>query len=345
MRIIKPDAVIINDDEMNPYQKIERCGRICYKSEDKITNESAEKFVKNMIEHRHTAMLEHSHIYLCIREGVMSLVRKWLETELTSRRANIIIPYLNITSIRHRNYKYTLLSGSFRTFINMFDFYFTGYTANCGMDAIYIELNKAYGEVFPNKNTVAPSIASTNEVMRWRRSVILFKNAKQFINDIKTMDGVNNDVLSKHIVHSIVFTCDRGVSHEIIRHRPCSFAQESTRYCCYSKDKFGNEITVIEPCFYERDSDSYKIWKEQCESAEKAYLSLIENKSSAQQARSVLPNSLKTEIVVTATENEWKHILNLRKFGTTGAPHPQTKEIMDIAYPLLVEASNNRITL
>ena len=119
----------------------------------------------------------------------------------------------------------------------------------------------------------------------------------------------------------------RGVSHEIVRHRMASYAQESTRYCNYSQGKFGSEITVIEPLFFDKNSVEYAIWKDSCLQAEKAYNELIQMGRTPQEARSVLPNSLKTEIVVTMNLREWIHFFNLRAVGTTGDPHPQMKEI------------------
>jgi thymidylate synthase (FAD) len=115
----------------------------------------------------------------------------------------------------------------------------------------------------------------------------------------------------------------------MVRHRICSFTQESTRYCNYSKTKFGSEITVIEPFFWAKEkcgvTTEYKLWFDACEAAEKAYLKLLEIKALAQEARSVLPNSLKTKIVVTANVREWRKIFELR---TTEAAHPQIKQIM-----------------
>lgn len=133
-----------------------------------------------------------------------------------------------------------------------------------------------------------------------------------------------------HEFIKVRFICDRGIGHELVRHRHCAFAQESTRYCNYSKDKFGNEITVIEPYFF-KDSARYSIWKDACESAEKAYFELLETGASPQEARSVLPNSLKTEIVVTADITEWRHIFEQR---TAEAAHPQMRELM---LPLLAD--------
>jgi len=139
----------------------------------------------------------------------------------------------------------------------------------------------------------------------------------------------------EHASATVRFVCDRGVTHEIVRHRLASYSQESTRYANYSKDKFGNEITVIRPCFWEEGAAEYSIWLEAMQQAEASYLSLIKKGASAQQARSVLPNSLKTEIVVTCNIREWRHIFELR---CAPAAHPQMREIM---LPLLGEMHKN----
>ena len=125
--------------------------------------------------------------------------------------------------------------------------------------------------------------------------------------------------------------CDRGVTHEIVRHRIASYSQESTRYCNYSGDKFGNEITVIRPFFWNDDPEKFEIWKSAMLATEKAYNDLIAAGATAQEARSVLPNSLKTEIVMTMNIREWRHFLKLR---TSPAAHPQMREV---AIPLLRE--------
>ena len=127
---------------------------------------------------------------------------------------------------------------------------------------------------------------------------------------------------------TLMFVTDRGITHEVVRHRLGSYSQESTRYCNYMNDKFGREINVIEPFFY-IGKPEYEIWKAACEAAEEHYFTLLEAGSTPQEARSVLPNSLKTEIVVTYNLREWRHFLRLR--CDKGA-HPQVKEI---AIPLL----------
>lgn len=135
----------------------------------------------------------------------------------------------------------------------------------------------------------------------------------------------------EHFSFTVRFVCDRGVSHELVRHRLASFSQESTRYANYSDKRFGTEITVIEPCFLSRDTCGYNTWKSSCEAAEASYFRMLEWGCTPQEARSVLPNSLKTEVVVTANLREWRHILRLR---TSRAAHPQIREIM---VPLLKE--------
>lgn len=135
----------------------------------------------------------------------------------------------------------------------------------------------------------------------------------------------------EHSMLTVKFICDRGVSHELVRHRLCSFTQESTRYCNYSNDKFGNELTFIKPFFLDENEYSYEAWEESCKTAENYYIAMLDNDCKPEEARSVLPNSLKTEIVVTANYREWRNIFRLR---CDKAAHPQMRELM---IPLLKE--------
>ena len=153
-------------------------------------------------------------------------------------------------------------------------------------------------------------------------------SAKGFIKGI--LKSGHHSVI-EHAAITVRFICDRGVTHELVRHRLASYSQESTRYANYSKDKFGREITVIKPLFWDEDSPEYSAWKEAMENAEQSYLKLIDLGARAEQARAVLPNSLKTEIVMTANIREWRHVFALR---CSKAAHPQIREIM---LPLLEE--------
>ena len=133
-----------------------------------------------------------------------------------------------------------------------------------------------------------------------------------------------HEAVIEHGIITCKIICDRGVTHEIVRHRLASYCQESTRYCNYSNDKFGSEITVIKPCFWERDSEEYQIWAQACNCAESRYFDLLIAGATPQEARAVLPNSLKTEIVVTMNIREWRHFFKLRCSPTA---HPQMREV------------------
>ena len=145
----------------------------------------------------------------------------------------------------------------------------------------------------------------------------------------------------EHESISVRITCDRGVTHEIVRHRLASYSQESTRYCNYSNDRFDNQITVIDPCggfSYDmnvpEDAAKYETWKEAMDAAEQYYFKLLKLGADPQEARSVLPNSLKTEIVVTMNLREWRHFFRLR---TSKRAHPQMRQVATMVYHVMVE--------
>jgi len=136
---------------------------------------------------------------------------------------------------------------------------------------------------------------------------------------------LGHDSVLEHISVTVRIVCDRGVTHELVRHRLCSFSQESTRYANYAQDKFGSEITVIRPYFWTSEDQRYAVWLSAMQACEDAYLRLVAAGATAQEARSVLPNSLKTEIVTTANIREWRHIFKLR---CDKAAHPQMRQVM-----------------
>lgn len=136
---------------------------------------------------------------------------------------------------------------------------------------------------------------------------------------------MNHFAMLEHAVLRVKFVTNRGVTHELVRHRLASYAQESTRYCNYSKDKFGSEISVIKPVWVDENPKLKEIWLKAMENAEKSYMEMIQNGAVAQQAREVLPIDTKTEIVVTANIREWRHIFTLR---CSVKAHPQIRELM-----------------
>lgn len=153
-------------------------------------------------------------------------------------------------------------------------------------------------------------------------------SAEKFIRMI--LKSGHESVL-EHEKITVKIICDRGVTHELVRHRIASYSQESTRYCNYTKDKFGSELTFIRPCFWQEDDEKYRLWKDSMQAIENAYLKLTELGAKPEEARSILPNSLKTEIAVTMNLREWRHYFRLR---TSMRAHPQIREV---SIPLLEE--------
>ncbi len=158
---------------------------------------------------------------------------------------------------------------------------------------------------------------------------VCYKSEEKITDDsaekfIETIIRSGHESVIEHEKISVRFICDRGVSHEIVRHRIASFSQESTRYCNYYKDKFGKELTLIKPLFWEENSEEYELWLQTMQTIEKAYNRMIEMGVKPQEARSILPNSLKTEIIVTMNLREWRHFFRLR---TSLKAHPQMREV------------------
>lgn len=287
MKLIKPSFEIWEQPSglEGVYKQIERAGRICYKSEDKITEDSAKPFVDRMIKSGHRAMLEHGTVYL----KVFNVIEN---SELIDK---------------YKSNKYSVVKEGTEVY-------------NCHGDILYGSCK----------------CITTN----YR---VLVENG--WLDDLKYICKPTEFHEKRITVH---FVCDRGVSHEFVRHRVMSFAQESTRYCNYSKDKFGNELTFIQPCWLDderlklygpyhtviRDKSLESIFIASLNNAEKDYIDLIDLGWKPQEARAVLPNSLKTELVVTGFVSDWNHFFDLRARGTTGAPHPQAKEL---AEPLMKE--------
>lgn len=287
MKLIKPSFEIQEQPSglEGVYKQIERVGRVCYKSEDKITEDSAKPFVDRMIKSGHGAMLEHGTVYL----KVFNVIEN---SELIDK---------------YKSNKYSVVKEGTEVY-------------NCHGDILYGSCK----------------CITTN----YR---VLVENG--WLDDLKYICKPTEFHEKRITVH---FVCDRGVSHEFVRHRVMSFAQESTRYCNYSKDKFGNELTFIQPCWLDderlklygpyhtviRDKSLESIFIASLNNAEKDYIDLIDLGWKPQEARAVLPNSLKTELVVTGFTSDWDHFFDLRARGTTGAPHPQAKEL---AEPLMKE--------
>lgn len=170
---------------------------------------------------------------------------------------------------------------------------------------------------------------------------VCYKSEDKMTEDTQSAEKLIQEIISRgheavleHGTLTFKFVCDRGVSHEIVRHRIASYCQESTRYCNYSKGKFGSEITVIQPCYLEPGTPQYTSWKAACLFSEVCYMNMLNEGATAQEARAVLPNSLKTEIIVTMDIREWRHFFKLR---CSRAAHPQMREVARMAFDICRE--------
>lgn len=282
MKLIESSVQII--EEKDPYKMIELAGRTCYKSEDKITENSAKEFVDRMIKLGHGAMLEHGTIYLTIdgEDPNLSKIQSNPHTKVN------LVPYEVLTESN-----YTI---SYKAYI----------TTNL--------------------------------------RVLVENNLKELLcYQVEPTEHHKKRITAK-------FICDRGVSHEFVRHRVFSFAQESQRYCNYNKDKFNNELTFIKPTWLDIPTGDYTYWDgDWCDidnmkiqlpsdngvadnflwclnNAGMQYRLLINKGLKPQEARAILPNAIKTELVMTGFESDWEHFFELR---CSGAAHPDAKKLAD----------------
>ncbi len=295
MKVIAPYAEILTElDKQSMAVRIEACGRICYKSEDKITPESAEPFIRNIIKHGHNSVTE---------MAVLTLKVLYDNESIATQFFNLLPKFLLVD---RTDKKELLITGSIRAFREL-------YKANPG-----VKMVKAVTEFLGNLHPLF------YEDLLPQRGLIKQEGVYVEKVPLETIDAFPADLLAKHRHVAVLFVVNRAVTHEIVRHRPVSYLQESQRYCRYSQDKFGNEVTFIKPMFFQENSQEYSLWEKAMEETEKIYLKLLET-SSPQAARTVLPNSCKTELITFANLLEWLHIFKLR---TSKGAEPSMREVM-----------------
>ena len=304
MRAIQPFAELTDTTiGLDVLRKIELVGRTCYKSTDVITEESAPKFVSNLIKRGHEAMLEHASFCFEVDYGAFRLVQGLIEQLSASCEYT---PFIRFSADER-----FLMSGNVRAWRDLF----AAMKLNCGIPNIFEPFIKENPILFPEFQDAIFVDCLCGEI----RPV--------YTGDLK----MSIEILT-HCDVTVRFVVDRGISHELVRHRPASFAQESTRYCNYSKDKFGGQITFIIPEFFKYGSPEWHLWKGQMETVERIYLEMIRMGVTPEQARTILPNSLKTEVIMTANCAEWIHFFELRACNVTGKAHPQ---MLEVTRPLL----------
>lgn len=333
MKIVKAGYEIMPNFE-NPLKKIELVARTCYKSEDLITEDSYKGMINNLIQRQHYAMLEHASLVYIVDYNTFDLMYNFTKNmevniyegeEKYLKKSFIRFSVHNIQKDENIVADRFVISGNLRAFIETFQ-----------------QMLEIMSFVPPS---LVHAVAEDSYGAVDFRASLLDEDAKTSRDNIALVTDFSVLTIYERFIHetfSVKFTVDRGVTHELARHRDCSFAQESTRFCNYSKGKFGNEITVVEPCFFDPDAKNsvtkYSMWQVGCEDAEEAYFDLLNVGATPQQARDVLPTSIKAEIIMTTNICEWIHILELRALGTTGRPHPQMEEVM---IPLAKELVSN----
>lgn len=292
MKLIDSSVSLV--DISNPFIKIEKVGRTCYKSTSEMTEETAKKFYNNLVIRRHTAMLEHAVFVFQVTERI----------------------YYRLQGHKYFNYSVEELPNGYERFL---------------ISANLRAINESEeGILLGALYNIDPELVYVGD---YQNQMISEDYCK--VVDIDEITDIKEHAYLKHKHFTFHFICDRGVTHEIVRHRPASYAQESTRYCNYSKDKYGKEITCIKPAEYDNWSDASKLFfcnaMDKCEDL---YIRLLEEGRTPQEARAVLPNALKTEIIMTANCEEFEHFFDLRSRGTTGAPHPDMKKVADEAFAI-----------
>ena len=305
MKIINPSIEIMHNgleiEQITPEQFIEKVGRTCYKSEDKITDDSAAKFVGNLIKRTHEAMIE--HWALIFRTSPSWYKDIMSDVDVLMHNGNVELkeslrPFLRFTDWVDGYEPRCIISGNMRAWRD--------YAKACVEGFRFLPMYmhgmvKNYPLFFPEYQSYVPENINND--------ILIPITVRDLVGPIEK--GVHWDITVK-------FTCDRGVSHEIVRHRTASFAQESTRYCNYGLGKFGGEITVVMPAKwidYEgelSDDPAFQAWSMAVANSEHFYFDMLEAGSTPQEARSVLPNSLKTEVIMTGNMNCWNHFFGLR---------------------------------
>ena len=315
MRIINAGYEFI--DEPDNLKKIEKIARTCYKSENMIKEGSDVRLINDLILKGHFSILEHGNMIFKLNSWMYHLLLEDIETILRSEDAEQV-KYITLTAMNNNRTRSYVFSGNIRALIETF-----------------IAIQNHTGRIYDNFLTLIGKELGSMKFMELFDADGDIEHVNNDVIPVKNILALSEEERMIHERFSVKFIIDRGISHELVRMRAASFAQESTRYCCYANDKFENEITVIKPCFFAENTENYEKWKSVMQYSEDMYLSLIESGAKAQEARDVLPTSLKTEIVVTANLNEWKHIFLLRACDSTGPAHPQIKEVM---VPLCKEA-------
>ncbi len=297
MKIINPQYEILPDN-IPLDRRVEECGRICYKSEDKMKALSAPGFCKAMVQHAHNSVLEMGILTV----EVSNVSEKAYHLFMCTDRKYITVDNTGPAKL--------LITGSVRAFRE-------GFAQNPN-DIIWKTI---FSKLLSSKH--GGTFFVDLEHMYMCDDNHKFYTAR--IVPLAELRLMSPEIIRRHYHVAVKFIVNRAVTHEIVRHRPCAFLQESQRYCRYSEDKFGGEVAFIKPMFWKEDTPEYEEWKRAMLLTEDIYLNLLKT-SSPQAARTVLPNSCKTELIVYCNLVEWHHIFHMRAVNPKA--EPSMREIM-----------------
>lgn len=306
MKFTSNTAAILPYSPLYPFIHIERCGRTCYNSLDKMGKGTALPFVQSLMNSKHYAMLEHANFVFEVSEPVFSRLQDLnltmpLETE--NERMSWGAKHLSFTRVLVATGAIRfLVSGNVRSINNV----------RCE------ELTECLRERFPELVYRDPYPSGLHD------------DSTLMVDDLFALPELHEEEIRAHCYITFCCDTDRGVTHEMVRHRPASFAQESTRYCNYSKEKYGGELTFVLPSTWDSwDVQSQNFFRQVVQNSEVMYNVLTSPAHGlvAQQARAILPNALKATIIMTTNVDEYIHFFNLRYKGVTGAPHPDMKDL------------------
>lgn len=335
MKLIDPNVVRISNP--NPYKLVELIGRTCYKSEDKITEDSYISFVRGLVKRQHYAMLEHGRI------AFVFTFKTHASTNIDNIIANMYSEFQELPKCYLYVSKYLNEYGEYEIEILIICSLSHLYNTRWRVDDYKIRVPML--EAMKSNAEYTYKLAD-EELYQFDLEYVFSMTSSCNIRVITDSSDIENvaskfdvdELYYKLHVTTLKFICDRAVSHELVRHR-VALAQESQRYCGYDKDKFGGEIVFVKPANFNDSmywsSRKQRAFKESCATSERLYLLLRKLGAKPEIARTVLTNAVKTEVVMTGTQEEWQHFLNMRYREITGKVHPDMKTVADLAAKFL----------
>lgn len=309
MKIIEPSAKLVTGYEGKPEELIELCGRICYDSQDRIAPGTAQKFCESLKRSGHTSVFEHANIVLKVSNSTSIAVERIANSYERATRLPAFLRFDKIDGCRHKHH---FVSGNVRAWNTVFDYTSKLYDS---IPMCVIEALNAYPTLF--------------DVEPWKKQANTYKiynvrdphGGKEYKANVIPPSQLPKWAYEQHTTATFLITCDRGISHELVRHRTASFSQQSTRYCKANKS---GEIEVIAPHGHE---EGWRVSLERnsfLSSCDELYNEALERTGSPQIARSVLPTCLATKLYMTMTLERWRDFLKLR---TSPAAHPDMRVI------------------